>query len=296
MDHEWCGIVLSNHGGFYEVLLNNGSSQTCHLRGKLRLNDYEGVWAGDRVWISIADDGSAMIEGIFPRHNFLLRPRIANVDQVLAVIAINNPPPDLLMIDKLLISAEYQGISPLICINKCDLDRKHLAETIKETYQSAGYPICVVSAIGGENVDDLLSLLRGKISLLAGCSGVGKSSLINVLLPDADLETGGVSHRLQRGRHTTRYVSILQLASGGLIADTPGFSLLDLPTDLQPEQLPQLYPEFQLRDSCRFDGCLHDKEPDCAVKQAVADNEIDSERYRRYIKILTELRSREVRY
>lgn len=296
MEQELQGIVLSGHGGFYEVLLASGSSQTCHLRGKLRLNDYEGVWAGDRVWISIADDGSGMIEGILPRRNFLLRPRIANVDQILAVIAINNPPPDLLLIDKLLIAAEYQGITPLICINKCDLDKKHLAESIAQVYQSTGYQLCVVSAVRGENIDSLLGLMRDKTSLLAGCSGVGKSSLINALLPEADLEVGGVSQRLQRGRHTTRYVSILQLSGGGLIADTPGFSLLDLPADLLPEQLPRFYPEFERLDSCRFDGCLHDKEPDCAVKQAVEQGKIDAERYRRYLKILNELRDREVKY
>ena len=296
MEQKLQGIVLNGHGGFYQVLLDNGVCQTCHLRGKLRLNDYDGVWAGDRVWISIADDGGGMIEGIFPRRNFLLRPRIANVDQIVAVVAINNPPPDLLLIDKLLVAAEYQNISPLICINKCDLDKKNLTESIIGVYQTTGYPICVVSAVRGENIDGLLSLLRGKVSLLAGCSGVGKSSLINALLPEADLEVGGVSQRLQRGRHTTRYVSILQLAGGGLIADTPGFSLLDLPQKLEPEQLPRVYPEFQRCDSCRFDGCSHDKEPDCAVKKAVEQVTIDAERCRRYLKILNELRDREVKY
>ncbi|MDR2712713.1 MAG: ribosome small subunit-dependent GTPase A [Clostridiales bacterium] len=296
------GIVLKGVGSFYQVLLADGDIKTCQLRGKLRKSETEGVYPGDYVKISAAEAGvggtmvvEGMIDNVLPRINRLLRPKVANIDQVLIVLAALDPLPDYGLVDKLLVQAECFGIEPAICGNKIDLlndeERRDFAAGL-DTYRQIGYPVFLFSSKTGEGFTDgrLITALKGKISVLAGASGVGKSSILNRLFPGLTLSTGDISNRLGRGKHTTRHVEMLVIDGGGLVADTPGFSLLDIPAGLTEQELGQYYPEFVAKsDQCRFDTCRHDKEPDCAIRDAVEAGEIDAGRYRRYLKILTEI-------
>jgi len=296
------GLVLSGFGGFYQVLTDLGE-KTCKPRGRLQ-KDEGGIYPGDSVKIellSVTGEGGVdgMITQVLPRFNQLQRPKVANIDQAVLVLAVNDPQPDWILLDKMLVMAAYNNIEPLICFNKCDMlspEEKVIFLNLSAPYRKLGIPVLMVSAILGEGIDDLLEKLRGKISVFAGPSGVGKSSLLNRLYPDLSLATGKVSRRLGRGRHTTRHVHMIRMAEDTFIADTPGFSLLDLPEDISVNQLPLLYPDFNDLGSCRFDGCIHYKEPGCVVKQALAEGLIDEARYNRYLKIYDELKDREVKY
>jgi len=296
------GLVLSGFGGFYQVLTAAGE-KTCKPRGRLQ-KDEGGIYPGDTVrleLLSATGEGGVdgMIIQVLPRSNQLQRPKVANIDQAVLVLAVDDPPTDWILLDKMLVMAAYNQISPLICFNKCDIlspEEKESFLKLVSPYQEVGIPLVLVSAIKGEGIDDLLSLLRGKISVFAGPSGVGKSSLLNRLYPELNLTTGKISQRLGRGRHTTRHVHIIRMEEDTFVADTPGFSLLDLPEALMLSQLPTLYPDFADHGSCRFDGCIHYKEPGCVVKQSVAEGLIDEARYNRYLKIYDELKDREVKY
>lgn len=266
------GTILKAVGGFYDVFAD-GRVIRCRARGKFRKDGIIPV-VGDNVEI---DPGSSVkegtIENILPRRNFLGRPAVANVDNLIVIIAAASPEPDLLLTDKLLISAEYKGIQPIIVINKIDLaDSGHVAALIDE-YRNTGYPCHAISARHNIGLEALAKSIRG-ITALAGQSGVGKSSVINRLCPKLQLETGDLSVKIQRGRHTTRHVELIMVDEGGMIIDTPGFSQLDL-NELLPEQLQVYYPDFKPHiDECRFTGCMHLNEPDCAVKAALAGGEI----------------------
>lgn len=298
-EHLSRGTILKGVGGFYDVYLTDSKEIIiCKLRGKLRLGE-EGIIAGDYVEVSGNSDGQCMIEKIMARKNRLKRPKVANLDQAFLVLAARDPCPDWLLLDKMLVTALFNGIKPLICFNKCDLlDGPALDEisSVLNKYAKGGFTVIYASSKDLSGISPIYELLKDHISVLAGPSGVGKSSLLNALFPSLGLTVGEVSNRLKRGKHTTRHVEIWPLEHDILVADTPGFSLLDMPTELKAADLCKYYPEFDLEASCRFDGCLHDKEPDCAVKEAVENRIIDSERYLRYLKLLNELRDREEVY
>ena len=305
MGYDKTGQVISGYGGFYQVRTEEGPLITCKGRGRLK-QQYRSILTGDFVRISLQPDGQGMIEEIFPRKNTLLRPHIANIDQVVIVLAWHLPDYDLLLLDNLLLMCRMAQVQTLLCMNKMDLmqeeERTELTR-IRSTYAAADCPVIPVSAMGKDGVDALFPYLSGKTSVLAGPSGVGKSSLLNLLLPGENAETGEVSERLLRGKHTTRYVRLLPLAGDaaqGRIADTPGFFVLDTPDSVTEESLPGLYPEYlrlyETKDGCRFDGCRHDKEPDCAVRKAVKTGLLDADRYQRYLRILHEIQTREVKY
>lgn len=295
------GMVVSGYGGFYQVRLADGDIIDCKPRGRLK-KEFSKIYSGDKVTVSPGPDNTGMIESIAPRRLLLPRPNIANVDRIIIVLAWTMPDFDLLLADRLLVIAQRIGIAPLICFNKMDLltkDREKEFLTIKAAYEQAGFPVFSVSAACDQGIDSLRRVMDEGITVFAGQSGVGKSSLLNRLLPDENAQVGVVSDRLRRGKHTTRYTRILPLdeKGKGFIADTPGFFTLDLPDDLPLSQLPLWYPEFRKLPPCRFDGCLHDKEPDCQVKEAVAEGRIDMGRYQRYLRLLQEIREREeVRY
>lgn len=293
------GMVVSGYGGFYQVRLNQGQIVDCKPRGRLKKH-FSKIYTGDRVGVFLLDDGTGMIESIKERLSFLPRPNIVNVDRLIIVLSWKLPGYDLLLLDRMLVIAQKIGLEAIICFNKLDLRQAEEEEeftTIKEAYEQAGFPVIALSTINNNGVDKLRALIANGITVMAGQSGVGKSSLLNCLIPTENAPVGEISDRLRRGKHTTRYTRILQIPDEeGFIADTPGFLVVELPDDFSKRELADYYPDFQLDEPCRFDGCIHDKEPDCMVKAAVKAGKIDSNRYQRYLRLLAEIQEKEVHY
>lgn len=286
------GRLLKCIGGFYYVLPDNGGAICeCRARGKFRL-DGVAPRAGDRVRIEIApgETKGGYLVDVYPRQGLLVRPPVANVTQFVLVISASKPLPDFLLADRLLIQAERRQVKPLIAINKCDEADASLLERILRDYAALPYRFLTVSAHTGENLPALRQALLGEVSCFAGQSAVGKSSLLNAICQRLSLETGGITRKTGRGKHTTRVAELWPLddAPGSFVVDTPGFSLLEL-DDMEPDELMRYYPEMRGIDGCRFDNCLHQTEPDCAVKTALAQNRISQGRYDRYSAILNEL-------
>ncbi len=288
------GIVVRAYSGFYYVKADNEIWE-CRLRGKFRLTG-QNVLAGDRVKVRETGKGTGVIEEVLPRATVLDRPPVANVDQVIITFACADPDPQTELLDRMLIQAEAAGLVPVICFNKMDLvDEKTVAE-LTGSYRNAGYTVLVTSAVHGIGVEDLRRRLKGLITVFAGPSGSGKSSLLNAIHPDFRLKTGKVSEKIGRGRHTTRYAELLELEPGSLVVDSPGFSSLYLP-EIDKRHLAYMFPEFlPYLDNCKFNGCLHRAEPGCAVKCGVEEGTISRERYAHYLMFLEELIARERRY
>lgn len=292
-DGQKIGRITKGFGGFYFVEAA-GTVYTCRIRGRLK-RENSGVLVGDYVEFLPLSPTEGVIENILPRQNQLIRPKVANIDQAIIVLAAASPSPDWLLLDRLLVFCHHAGILSRICVNKSDLAEPALRQEV-EMYHKAGFDVLLASAKQGYGKEILTAWLAEKVSILAGPSGVGKSSLLNLIEPGFALSTGGISEKLGRGRHTTRTVEIFPLQCGGWVADTPGFSLLDLPKDLQPADLSQAYPEMARQELCRFDGCLHQQEPGCAIKMAVNAGQIAEQRYQRYLTLLEELQNREELY
>ncbi len=286
--------MLSRDGGSYRVLLD-GVERVAILRGKAREGDR--AVAGDRVRIdaaTVAQDVLA-IEAVEPRTSILerrtpegrgTRPVAANVDQVLVVTAVADPEPVLQLIDRLLLVAEANEIQPMVICNKIDLGD---ATPIARHLSATGYPLLSTSAATGQGIEGLRRLLIDRVSVLAGPSGVGKSSLLNAVEPELGLRVGRISERVRRGRHTTTTATMVPITGGGFVVDTPGFSEVGI-WDVDPEGLAHCFPEFASRfDECRFADCRHRSEPGCAVVAAVAAGDIPATRHESYIAILAEL-------
>ena len=277
------GLIMKGIGGFYYVKAEDGNTYECRARGIFRKKKMA-PYAGDRVTISAEEDGTGAIESIEPRKNDLIRPPVANIDQLFIVVSMRDPSPSTLIIDKTIAAAENKNIEPVLVLSKTDLED---AGWLREIYEKAGIPCITVSSVSGEGVEEVRGLLRGKISAFTGNSGVGKSTLLNRINEKFALETGEISQKLGRGRHTTRQVELLPLEDGGYVADTPGFSSLELQID--PVDLAHSYHDFeQLSKQCKFRGCLHESEPHCAVKEAVEGGTISSLRYEHYLTFLKE--------
>ena len=284
------GLILKGIGGYYTVLYNGNRQCILRARGKFRHIDKTPL-PGD--WVSFQEPprGSDGVMGaLLPRKNLLLRPRVANVDLLCAVVSASVPSPDYLLLDKMCASANLSQIQTVCLLNKADQTPKVQLNTFKKEY-AAFSPLCV-SALTGEGFSELMPLFEGKVVCLAGQSGVGKSSLLNRLLPHREFETDTLSVHGNRGKHTTRHAELVPLTSGGLLVDTPGFSLMEMPL-IEPERLRTLYPEFlPFEDKCRFIGCLHDKEPDCAIKEAVETGGVPKARHARYVELLEDVQMR----
>lgn len=286
------GVVTKAYGGYCFVDDGHRVSQ-CTLRGRLKSRGT--VLVGDRVRFSSTQEDRGVVEEVFPRQSVLHRPVIANVDQLIVVIAVRDPEPVPNLIDRLLVLSEASAITSHICLNKADLSAGTIPEWI-QAYREAGYNVLPTSAVTGSGIAALTELLRSRISVFAGQSGVGKSSLINRIIPGLEVRVGTVSHKLKRGRHVTRHVELFRLGPETWVADAPGFSSLRLPT-VPREEVADLFPEMRpFRGRCRFWTCLHDQEPVCAVKDAVAAGAIAPFRYRNYVEFLHEIIDAERKY
>lgn len=289
------GIIVRGYSGFYYVKVGDKEYECC-LRGRYRLTKQDFL-PGDRVKIRLVDGkDKGVIEEVLPRQTVLFRPSIANVTQAVIVMALAQPQPDLVLLDRLLVLAEKAQIKPLICFNKIDLAEQDVKEDLYNLYTKIGYKVLLTSAKLGVGIDQLREELKGEITVFAGPSGVGKSSLLNAVKPGLKLKTGEVGKKSQRGRHTTRHVSLIPCDGSGYVADTPGFSRLQLP-EMKWEELSYYFPEFEpYLPQCKFNSCLHHNEPQCGVKDALAKGYIDSRRYEHYLDFLAEVMADERSY
>ncbi|MGI6211166.1 MAG: ribosome small subunit-dependent GTPase A [Anaerovoracaceae bacterium] len=282
------GLITKGVGGFYYVKTEQGTYQT-RGRGIFRKTGMT-LLVGDEVDFELLEDGDGVINRILDRRNSFERPPIANVEQFVVVAAFADPAPNFAVIDKFLIMTERKGIKALLCFNKSDLASEEAEDSVKDRYRDAA-PVLTVCGRTGEGLDKLLAQMEGKRTCFAGPSGVGKSTITNRLVPYAKMETGGVSRKTSRGRHTTRHVELFELPGmeGSMVFDTPGFTSFDL-KGIEPEELADCYPEFRpFRGSCRFDDCRHIREPDCAVRDAVEQGRINRDRYEGYTQFYQEL-------
>ena len=216
-----------------------------------------------------------------------------HLNQALVIFAAAKPKPNFNLLDRFLILMQYQQVPAVVCFNKQDLAAEQELEVLKDTYISAGYEVRFTSAATREGVEEIRSLLKGRTTTVAGPSGVGKSSLINLLSPEASMETGDISRKIERGRHTTRHSELFALDEDSYICDTPGFSSIYLPESMEKEELGRYFPEFrEYEESCRFQGCAHIHEPDCAVKEALAEGRISPVRYENYTLLYNELKDK----
>ena len=284
------GIIIKALSGFYYVDTAEGL-YACRARGKFRL-DGTSPLVGDRVLLTPGKDGSGRIESVCERKNFFIRPAVANIDALVFVAANVNPVTDPFLIDRVAVIAREADCELIVCVNKIDLDK---GEDLCGIYSAAGYRVISTSAETGEGTAALLEAMRGKVCAFTGNSGVGKSSILNVLLPDAAIRTDAVSEHLGRGKHTTRHVELYPLGGDTFVADTPGYASFEIRMmkTITKERLQYDFPEFiPYIGRCRFLDCAHIREPDCAVRRALEEGEIGKSRYDSYVR-LYELTSKE---
>lgn len=285
------GKIIKGIAGFYYVHTEEKGIYECKARGIFRNQQIKPL-VGDNVLITILDEQEkeGNITEILPRRNELLRPAVANIDQALVFFAIVKPEPDFRLLDRFLIRMEQQKLTSIICFNKQDIASKEDKEALCKAYETCGYQVVFVSAQRKEGLEELRRLLTGRTTALAGPSGVGKSTMINALAPEAGMETGSISRKIERGRHTTRHSEIIALGENTHLMDTPGFTSLRI-SEIEKEELSGYYPEFERHEPyCRFGGCAHINEPGCGVKAAVEQGQISQVRYENYKALYQELK------
>ncbi|OUL06687.1 ribosome small subunit-dependent GTPase A [Bacillus spizizenii] len=295
------GKIIKALSGFYYVLDESEDSDKviqCRGRGIFRKNKITPL-VGDYVVYQAENDKEGYLLEIKERTNELIRPPICNVDQAVLVFSAVQPSFSTALLDRFLVLVEANDIQPIICITKMDLiedqDTQDAIQAYAEDYRNIGYDVYLTSSKDQDSLADIIPHFQDKTTVFAGQSGVGKSSLLNAISPELGLKTNEISEHLGRGKHTTRHVELIH-TSGGLVADTPGFSSLEF-TDIEEEELGYTFPEIREKSSsCKFRGCLHLKEPKCAVKQAVEDGELKQYRYDHYVEFMTEIKDRKPRY
>ncbi len=285
------GKIVKGISGFYYVHIAESGIYECKAKGIFR-NQKVKPLVGDNVEIAILHEKekTGNIETILPRENELIRPAVANINQALVIFAAAKPQPNFNLLDRFLIMMEYQKVPVTICFNKIDLITEEELHEFADVYAACGYPVVFTSAKEQEGMERLLALLEGKTTAVAGPSGVGKSSLINCLQKGRQMETGAISRKIERGKHTTRHSEIIPIHGNTYIMDTPGFSTLNIP-GFEKEDLQQYYREFaEYEPYCRFRGCSHIGEPDCGVKDALREGKISTLRYENYKLLYEELK------
>lgn len=287
------GKIIKGIAGFYYIYAEDGQVYECKAKGIFR-KDNQKPLVGDNVEISILDENEkeGSVTAILPRKNSLIRPAVANVDQAFVIFAMENPKPNYMLLDRFLIMMEQQGIPAVVCFNKKDLGTEEELDFLYRTYTQCGYRVILSSALKGEGISEIHEILRGKTTVVAGPSGVGKSSLANSLQGEIQMETGEISKKLKRGKHTTRHSQVIPVGEDTFLVDTPGFSSLYL-TDMEEQELKNYFPEFrEYEEECRFQGCRHIHEPGCAVKEALETDKISRLRYEDYLALHQELKEK----
>ena len=292
------GKIIKGIAGFYYVHVAGSGVYECKAKGAFRKQKIKPL-VGDNVEIDVIsqEEHTGNVIDILPRKNELIRPAVANVDQAVVIFAAAKPNPNFNLLDRFLIMMEYQHIPAVICFNKTDLIDETEMENLIRAYKTSGYRVLFTSAKEQDGVEKIRQILKGKTSTVAGPSGVGKSSLINLLAPQAEMETGAISEKIERGRHTTRHAQVIPVPmedgrEDTYIIDTPGFSSLSVEF-YEKETLGTLFPEFQQYEPyCRFRGCSHISEPDCGVKEALEEGKISKIRYDDYVEIYQEIQNR----
>lgn len=285
------GKIIKGIGGFYYVDVPEHGVYECKAKGSFRNRKIKPL-PGDCVVIDVLDEEKKLgnLSEILPRINELIRPAVANVDQALIEFAAVQPNPNLNLLDRFLLIMNRQQVNTIICFNKIDIAPEDMLERLRKNYEKCGSPVVFTSTYTGEGIDAIRRLTEGKTTVFAGPSGVGKSSLLNQLYPDAGAKTGAISEKIQRGKHTTRHSELMMLGRDTYYIDTPGFSTLYL-DGFEKETLQYGFAEFQpYEGQCRFLPCSHTHEPKCAVKQAVEDGEISEIRYKNYVELYEELK------
>ena len=287
------GKIVRGVAGFYYVNVEGAGIYECKAKGIFRNRKIKPL-PGDNVELTVLDDMAMTgnIDEIIERKSELIRPAIANADQAVIVFAAAWPAPNLNLLDRFLVLMEQLGMETIICFNKKDQIEKEAQEALVRIYRNSGCKVLLISAKQEEGIEELEILLKGKTTVLAGPSGVGKSTILNLLHPQANMETGDISKKIGRGRHTTRHSELFYMGGGTYLFDTPGFSSLSL-GEMEKEELREYYPEFfPYTKECKYLSCLHDREPECAIKEAISHGKIARERYENYLLLLGEIRNR----
>ena len=287
------GKIIKGIAGFYYVHTPENKVYECKAKGIFRKEKLKPL-VGDNVEIKVLDEEkkTGTIETVQKRNNQLIRPAVSNVDQAVVIFAAAKPEPNLNLLDRFLISMEKQKIETIICFNKIDEASLEVLNQLEEIYCSCHYKVLFTSATLNKGIDNLKKFLKNKTTVLAGPSGVGKSSLINLIQPEANMETGCISEKIQRGKHTTRHSELFFIDGNSYIMDTPGFSSLYI-DDIEKQELKAYFSEFKEYEiQCRFTGCVHIKEPDCGVKQALEQKKISKIRYNNYVLLYEELKDK----
>ena len=286
------GKIIKGIAGFYYVQTTEGLYE-CKAKGIFRKEKIKPL-VGDDVEISVTDKDkkTGNVDQILPRKNTLIRPAVSNIDQVLVIFAAASPKPNLNLLDRFLVSMEKQGVPAVICFNKQDMVEEEEQHRLRHIYENSGCRVLFTCAEKNQGIRQVRELLNGKTTAVAGPSGVGKSTMVNLLAPEAQMETGEISKKIDRGKHTTRHSEILLVGERTYICDTPGFTSLAV-WDLEKEELKDYFREFgEYEGQCRFQGCTHTHEPGCRVKEALDEGKISRQRYDNYLEMYTELKEK----
>ena len=287
------GLIISNISNMYEVEdIENKNIIKCIPRGKFKKDEITPV-VGDNIEFEYQDDGTGVINQILERRNYIKRPKMSNITQLIFVVSMKMPKPDLLLLDKQLAFAEFNGIKPIICLNKIDLENNDIINDIAVLYENIGYKVIKTNAKDGEGIDEISKCLKNNITAFSGNSGVGKSTLINNIFKDVLTEEGAISNKNKRGKNTTTSIKLYKIDNNSYIADTPGFSTFDI-YEIESEDLAHYFIDMsKYIQDCEFVGCTHIKEDRCGIKEALKEGKISNQRYETYCRLYNELKEKE---